>query len=567
MDNNKFQFWQKFLTYANIMAIIVGIVVAFAGNSILLEIHNEYTRDVFFGASEFTPEVLKLKNWLFGIIGGSIVGYHVLIIMVSENAFRKKEPWAFHAIWISLLSWFLIDSGISIYYGAIHNVVIINLAALILILIPLIATRKEFIKSSPSRQPFYYIFLLIIAAESVFILPFVLPRIFRPTFLELFQVDNLQLGLCFSFYGIVAVIAYFIGGMVADQFKPGRLMGIALILTALGGYFLAQYPSIRSLKYLYAYWGMTTIFLFWAAMIKATRMWGGRDRQGKAFGFLDGGRGLVAAGFGSLGLFVLSLYLIGDIESLSFEEKRGAFQKLIWTFSGVVCVVGIVVFFVLNPKDATEIVGESKEKVKIFSLSSISQALKLKVIWLIMVIILTGYCGYKITDIFSLYAKDVMQYDEIKAASIGTMLLYIRPALGIVIGFLADRSRSSLWILIGFVVMMLGSAVIASGVIGPNTAAIFGFSIFVTSLGVYALRSLYFAVMEEGNIPLTLTGTVVGIVSVIGYTPDIFMGPLIGILLDNNPGELGHQYVFAFMSIVAFIGMIASFLFRKWTKS
>ena len=99
---------------------------------------------MFFNSNEFHPEVLKLKNWLFGIIGGTIVGFHILMIMISENAFKNKEPWAYKAMWMGMLSWFCIDSGISIYYGAIHNVVMINLVALFLIGLPLVMTRKEF---------------------------------------------------------------------------------------------------------------------------------------------------------------------------------------------------------------------------------------------------------------------------------------------------------------------------------------------------------------------------------------------------------------------------------------
>jgi MFS family permease len=411
------------------------------------------------------------------------------------------------------------------------------------------------------KQPFYNILLLIFAGEAVFILPFVLARIFRPTFLDLFEVNNLELGLCFSVYGIVAVVAYFFGGIVADRFAPGRLMGIALILTALGGVLLASYPSLTMLRLLYGYWGFTTIFLFWAAMIKATRMWGGSDRQGKAFGFLDGGRGLVAAGFGSLGLAVLGFFVVGEFEDLPFEERKEAFQYLIWTFSGVVAFVGVIIFFFL--KENTSSGSETKEKM---SLKDFPALLKMRVIWLLMIIILAGYCGYKITDIFSLYAKDVMGYDEIKAAGIGTMLLYIRPILGITIGVLADKTASSLWLGIGFLVMTCGALILASGIIGPSLGLAFGLSIFATALGVYAIRSLYFAIMEEGHIPIALTGTAVGIASLVGYTPDIFMGPLIGVLLDNNPGELGHQYVFGFMVIMGMIGAMSTFYFRALIK-
>lgn len=144
MAPDRFHFWQKWLTYANIMTLGVGILVAFVGNSFIFELHNRYTWDVFFDGQIPPENILNFKNWLFGIIGGSIVGFHSLMIAISENAFKRKETWAYHALWIGLLSWFVIDSSISVYFGAIHNLVIINLVALVIIGIPLIATRREF---------------------------------------------------------------------------------------------------------------------------------------------------------------------------------------------------------------------------------------------------------------------------------------------------------------------------------------------------------------------------------------------------------------------------------------
>lgn len=145
MTDKQFHFWQKWLTYANAITILVGVLVAFAGNSFFFELHNDYTNEVFFNSFELEPNVLKLKNWLFGIIGATIIGFHILMVMISENSFKKKEPWAYKAMWFGLLSWFVVDSGISFYYGAIHNIILINLVALILIGLPLIMTRKVFI--------------------------------------------------------------------------------------------------------------------------------------------------------------------------------------------------------------------------------------------------------------------------------------------------------------------------------------------------------------------------------------------------------------------------------------
>jgi hypothetical protein len=144
MNDNKFSFWQKCLTLANAFAMLVGILVAFAGNSYVFEIHNEQTKNVFLNGNDFTNQELQLKNWLFGIIGGTIVGFHILMIFISENAFKKKEKWAYISMWLGLFGWFIIDSSISAFYGAFHNLWIINIPALVMISIPLIATRKAF---------------------------------------------------------------------------------------------------------------------------------------------------------------------------------------------------------------------------------------------------------------------------------------------------------------------------------------------------------------------------------------------------------------------------------------
>jgi len=144
MREEQFHFWQKCLTAANVLAACVGLMVAFAGNSIFFAYYNQSTLDVFLSGETMTPEVLAIKNWLFGIIGASIVGFQILMIFIAEYAFKRKEKWAYWAMCSGLLSWFLIDTGISWYYGALHNIAIINLPALIAIGLPLWMTRKEF---------------------------------------------------------------------------------------------------------------------------------------------------------------------------------------------------------------------------------------------------------------------------------------------------------------------------------------------------------------------------------------------------------------------------------------
>ncbi|MCL5244701.1 MFS transporter [Cellulophaga sp. 20_2_10] len=409
------------------------------------------------------------------------------------------------------------------------------------------------------KHNWLYLFLLILSGEAVFILPFVLARVFRPTVLEVFNLTNLELGTCFSVYGFVAMASYLLGGPIADKFSPRKLISVALFATALGGLVLAANPSYFVLKVLYGYWGFTTIFLFWAPMIKATRVWGGNTSQGKAFGFLDGGRGLVGASFGALGVFIFSLFIIGAVETASLANRTEAFNYIVWVTSAIIVVIGIIVWFFLK----SDSIKEEEIQIQSISTHQIKTVLKIPAIWLLMVIILCAYVGYKITDIFSLYAKEVMLYNEVKAAEIGTLLLFIRPIIGVLIGFIADRSKTTLWLIISFILSILGALLFASGIITPNSTTLFLVSILITVTGVYAVRSLYFATMQEGHIPLILTGTAVGLISIIGYTPDIFAGPLMGVLLDNSPGELGHQHVFIMLASFSLIGLLASVLFYR----
>jgi len=415
--------------------------------------------------------------------------------------------------------------------------------------------KKQY-KMHSKKAPWYFLLLLIIAGEAVFVLPFVLARVFRPTVLDVFNLDNLQLGICFSVYGIVALFSYVFGGPLADKYPPRKLIAISLWTTSLGGICYATFPNYNTLKVLYGYWGFTTIFLFWAPMIKAARIWGGTQSQGKAFGFLDGGRGLVGALFGSIGLLVFVWMIPSQIESLDTNASRVAFRKVILASASLVGIIGLLVwnFLKLKSKKAATVL----EKIDILQIRTV---LRLPSVWLLMLIILCAYVCYKITDVFSLYAKDVMGFNQIEAAQIGTLLLFMRPIIGVVIGLFADRFQLVKSLIVGFVISLLGALLFATGMITDASTSLFFISIAIVATGVYAIRSLYFAVMENGQIPIVLTGTAVGLISLIGFTPDIFAGPFIGILLENNPGIIGHQHVFWMLAGFSFVGGIVSVLY------
>ena len=418
-------------------------------------------------------------------------------------------------------------------------------------------------ENSPVKKgSFLSITLLILSGELVFLLPYVLARVFRPTFLEVFDLSNFQLGSLFSVYGIVALLSYVYGGVISDKFQPKILIAASMFFTALGGLVLISYPSYFILSLLYGYWGFTTVFLFWGAMIKATRVWGGTNNQGLAFAFLDGGRGLVAASMGTLGVLIFSTFLTNDIESASLMERKEAFKYVILFSSFTVFLTGVFVLLLMKTNPQNEL----KNISTLDSFSNIKTVLKIQSVWLIMIIIISAYIGYKVTDIYSLYASEVMLFNDIEAAKIGSLQLYLRPLVCVIIALIADKTSYINLITTGFITMLIGSVIFASGIVESNMNFVFYLSLIVVATGTYAIRALYFSIMQEGRIPLILTGTAVGLISVVGYTPDIFATPMIGYLLDTYPGILGHQYVFSVLVVFSLLGLLASIKFSRLKK-
>lgn len=398
---------------------------------------------------------------------------------------------------------------------------------------------------------------LILAGEMIFFLPFVLARIFRHTLLDVFQMTNLELGTCFSVYGIVAMLAYFFGGPLADRFSARSLMTWALVGTSIGGGVLYFIPGKEVMMLLYGYWGMTTIFLFWAALIRATREWGGETRQGKAFGLLEGGRGLVAALIGAIALFLFSIF-IGDMASLG-EEQKEAFQVVVGVSAVITLLSGVLVW--INVPSGRLKAQKDTSKV---TLSAIRKLIKKPAIWMQAIIIICGYVGYKITDDFSLYAKQVLEFDEVAAAGVGSAALWLRPVFAVLAGILADKFKGIKIIVGCFAVMILGGMMMVTGWLESTTLLVL-LSLTTVMLGVYGIRGIYFAIMQDSGVPVHATGTAVGIMSFVGFTPDVFMSPLMGYLLDEYPGAEGHRLVFGVLVLFGILGLMTSF--ALWKKS
>ena len=400
--------------------------------------------------------------------------------------------------------------------------------------------------------------VLVVSGEAIFVLPFVLARVFRPTLLDVFGLSNLQLGTMFSLYGIVAMASYFLGGPLADRFSARRLMAVALVATAAGGAVYATIPPAETVAVLYAFWGATTILLFWAALLRVTRELGGPAGQGRAYGTLDSGRGLTAALLASVTV-ALFAFLLPDPAAATLEQRTDALSKVIWVAVGLAFGAAVLVWAALP--DARPTTPDARPKLTLQGLRFVS---RLKTVWLQAVIVLCAYVAFKSTDNFGLFARDALGYDDVAAAQIGTLALWMRAIAPAAAGSLGDRIGVVRGISIGFILLMLINVALAWGVLSPGIPwSAFAAVIAGAGVATFSLRGLYFALFDEAKVPVAFTGAAVGIVSVIGYTPDVFSGPMMGYLLDRSPGALGHQHVFAVVAAFAAAGLVAALLFDR----
>ncbi len=392
----------------------------------------------------------------------------------------------------------------------------------------------------------------------IFSLPFHTQRFFRPTMLEAFNLTNKQLGDMFAAYGLTAMVSYLIGGPFADRYSARSLIAGSLVLTAIGGLYMLTFPGVWQMTALYGYWGVTTIFFFWAALIKATRDWGGSTSQGTAFGILDGGRGLAAAVFGALAVGILALYLPTDSTLVTDIARKAGLRSIILYYSAITLVAAGIVW-VLIPN------SENTVGVRQNPLANVPAVIRRPLIWVQAAIIICAYCGYKGLDYYALYAVQVLGTNEIDAAKLATYGAYVRPVACVVAGLVADRFDSARSIVVLFIMLVASYGMLAVATPDTVTLGTIYANLFVTFFAVFALRGIYYALLEETQTPKHLTGTSVAAIAFVGYTPEAFFAPIAGRILDANPGIQGHLNFFAFLAAISVAGILMTALLI-WLK-
>ena len=362
----------------------------------------------------------------------------------------------------------------------------------------------------------------------------------------------MQIGLMGSAMGFTAMIFYWPGGWIADRVSPRRLIAFSLIAQGLLGFWLATLPSFKVLLTIQLLMGVFLTLTYWSAVIKMVRQLGRSDQQGRYFGIFEGGRNITAVAFVAAGLYLFDR-LGGNSDGL-----RGTIILL----SAMLLAIGVLSWIYL-PEITATVETASVHSGKLSLPVAIGRVVRIPALWFTMFIIFCAYVTSAGSTYLTPYATDVYGQSVV----FGGVLSVIVQATGIfappLAGFVADRwttSRAIVWLLSALAACLLLFVII------PGNRHLFLLLLINSILiGVvlYALRGIYFALLEEGAIPVALTGTATGLISLVAYSPDVFIPAVAGHLLDHYAADgLGYRYFVLIMALFAVSGVGFALMFR-----
>lgn len=386
--------------------------------------------------------------------------------------------------------------------------------------------------------------VLSVSGGMIFMAPF-LREVYYIPMQEAMNLNNTQMGALMGTFGAVSMLMYFPGGWLADRVSSRKLITLGMLATGITGLYFATYPSYQINLLLHAFWGISITFVFWGAMIRVTRGWAPPSEQGRAFGILETGRGLSEV-ISHTGLLALFAWLGSTYAALS---------TVIIAFSLLNVALGIASWFFIEDNERTNIAGEHKVGAK-----DVWQVLKMPVVWLISLVIMCAYSAYWGSYFFTPYASDVFLMSVTMAGVLSVGRMWLKPFAALAAGFMGDRFGIARSVAISLAITAASFALFALTPANPAVLPLVILNVAVSATFIFALRGIYFALLEEGGVPLALTGTAAGVASAIGFIPDVFMPVVGGYLLDAYPGVSGYRLLFGFVAVLAVIGCIAAVL-------
>lgn len=365
------------------------------------------------------------------------------------------------------------------------------------------------------------------------------------------KITNSQLGVLYGLYGTTATIAYFPGGVLADKVRVKYLATLGFALSAILTFWYSTAPSYGQLKIIFLLFGLCTTFIFWGIRYKAIRLVSTEENYSTNIGISYGVVGIVG--------LVISFISIAIFEA--FKDPAEGFHIVLMFFAGINAVFAVL-SFIFIPKFADEISTERKK----FNFSEVVQAFKHPGVWL------TTLCMFFIYTIYTSLAYTVSFISAIGATAaiasiVGTIRTYGTSLFASpIVGGIAEKKTPSKTIIVCAGITAVCLAIMAfapknAGFIIPSVILIIALSFFLN--GAYGVTS---SMLTETKVPVAIFGTASGILSVIGFIPDMFVSPIAGKWLDTYDTAGAYTRIFAVLAVSAVLALLCAYAVRIYKR-
>ena len=397
------------------------------------------------------------------------------------------------------------------------------------------------------------IIALGLAGGSIYFIPYV-KYVFYDAQLAAMGINNTQSGLLLTMYTIGNMILYIPGGYLADKVSTKKALIISLVATSVLTWVYAFSLNFVVSMIIWLGLSFSTAFVFWSALMKAVRIVGTEEEQGFMYGLYYACNGIAAA----LTSFI-SLYAYNT----AGEDIKSGFVRGV-NASGVVVLIAAICLVFLMKEDAGKVTTESDDDK--ISLPMVGKVLKSPVVWILSIVILCGYGLKSSVSYFNPYLTEVVGVSAVNSGIFSIINNYLLLLLAPVGGILADKVFKSTckWLSVSFVILavLFGGVLLIPSDISPMVASIYTLLPGAVTMMMYGV---VFSSVSEAGISRTMTGTVIGISSIIGYLPDSIYSVLFGKWLDNK-GAAGYTNIFIFLVASGIVGAVLAFWIYRHGK-
>ena len=397
------------------------------------------------------------------------------------------------------------------------------------------------------------IIALGLAGGSIYFIPYV-KYVFYDAQIAAMGINNTQSGLLLTMYTIGNMVLYIPGGYLADKVSTKKALIISLVATSVLTWVYAFSLNFVVSMIIWLGLSFSTAFVFWSALMKAVRIVGTEEEQGFMYGLYYACNGIAAA----LTSFI-SLYAYNT----AGEDIKSGFVRGV-NASGVVVLIAAICLVFLMKEDAGKVTTESDDDK--ISLPMVGKVLKSPVVWILSIVILCGYGLKSSVSYFNPYLTEVVGVSAVNSGIFSIINNYLLLLLAPVGGILADKVFKSTckWLSVSFVILavLFGGVLLIPSDISPMVASIYTLLPGAVTMMMYGV---VFSSVSEAGISRTMTGTVIGISSIIGYLPDSIYSVLFGKWLDNK-GAAGYTNIFIFLVASGILGAVLAFLIYRHGK-